>query len=507
MAETFLEVKSISKAYSGVQALDNVTVTVATGEVHCLVGENGSGKSTLIKAIGGAVEADAGEIVIQGQSFGRAIHAIDSIRHGIQIIYQDLSLFPNLSVAENISVSQMIEQGRKLTNWRRMRELAANSLAEIDEELDIEAPLETCSMAQRQIVAISRALTQGARLIIMDEPTSAITADDVERLFRAVRRLNERGVAMLFVSHKLDEVFEIADTVTVLRDGRKVGDYRASELDHSKLTYLMSGQHLEFKPFEFDPDANAAPVLLETRNLTKHGQFQNISLSVHAGEIVGITGLVGSGRTEFALSLFGLNPADAGDILVEGKPVSIQGPQRAKRLGISYLPEDRHLQGLFEEQSIANNIIVTVIQRLLGRLGLLNPVKREQLQERWVRQLSIKTPSAENAVSTLSGGNQQRVVLAKWLATGPKVFILDGPTIGVDVVSKARIHDLVQELAREGIGIILISDEVTEVLQVCSRALVMRKGTIVKEFRDLSAVTEEQVDREVIAAEESEVRS
>jgi simple sugar transport system ATP-binding protein len=507
MANSFLEVRNVSKAYAGVQALQDVDLTVAAGEVHCLVGENGSGKSTLIKIIGGAVQPDEGEITIGGNSFGSSITAIDSIRSGIQIIYQDLSLFPNLTVAENISLSQMIEEGKRLTNWRRMRELAQNSLAQIEEEIDVDAPLESCSMAQRQIVAISRALTQGAKLIIMDEPTSAITADDVERLFRAVRRLNERGVAMLFVSHKLNEVFEIADTVTVLRDGKKVGDYEANTLDHEKLTYLMSGQYLEYKPFKFDPEGENAPVLLQTRGLTKEGQFEDIDLTIHAGEIVGLTGLVGSGRTEFALSVFGLNKADSGEIMVEGKTVSIDSPAAAKKLGISYLPEDRHVQGLFEDQSIADNVITTVVEGIRGPLGILNEKKRREIWDRWINRLAIKTPSAENAVSTLSGGNQQRVVLAKWLAVEPRVFIIDGPTIGVDVVSKARIHDVVQELARAGMGILLISDEVSEVLQVCSRALVMRKGRIVREFRDLQSVEEAEVARVVAKAEEQEAVS
>ncbi len=501
MAEQFLEVRNVSKAYAGVQALLGVDLSVAAGEVHCLVGENGSGKSTLIKTIGGVVQPDEGEIIIAGRSFGRDITAIDSIRSGIQIIYQDLSLFPNLTVAENISLSQMIEERRTLTNWRRMREVAKHSLEQLEEDIDVDAALDSCSMAQRQIIAISRALTQGAKLIIMDEPTSAITADDVDRLFRAVRRLNERGVAMLFVSHKLNEVFEIADSVTVLRDGRKVGDYQADTLDHDKLTYLMSGQYLEYKPFQFDPDEENAPVLIETRALTKAGQFENANIKIHAGEIVGLTGLVGSGRTELALSLFGLNTPDSGEILVEGRTVAIGSPAAAKALGISYLPEDRHGQGLFEDQSIADNVITTVVDTLRGPMGLIDEKRRRKIWDHWVNRLAIKTPSAENAVSTLSGGNQQRVVLAKWLAVEPRVFILDGPTIGVDVVSKARIHDVVQELASDGMGILLISDEVTEILQVCSRALVMRKGRIVKEFRDLQNVEESEVSRVVAKAD------
>ncbi len=507
MAEPILEVRNVSKTYVGVHALDDVSLTVQAGEVHCLVGENGSGKSTLIKTIGGAVAADAGEIVIDGVSYGSAIHPLDAIRGGIQIIYQDLSLFPNLTVAENISMNGLIEQRRRLASWKEMRQIAQDILDELDENIDVDLPLDQCSMAQRQIVAISRALTQGAKLIIMDEPTSAITAEDVRRLFATVRRLNERGVAMIFVSHKLDEVFAIAETVSVLRDGKKVGDYPARDLDQVKLTYLMSGQNLDFKPFVFDPEAEGASLLLETRGLTRHGQFRDLDLKIYGGEVVGLTGLVGSGRTELALSLFGLNPPDAGEIIVDGNPVVIRTPAEAKKLGISYLPEDRHGQGLFEEQSIADNVVVTVIERLREFLGLVNRDKRYNVWKTWIDRLKVKTPNTQNAVSTLSGGNQQRVVLAKWLAPEPKVFILDGPTIGVDVVSKARIHDVVQELARSGIGILVISDEVTEVLQVSSRALVMRDGRIVAEYTDLRNVKEGEIDEVVAAQEEAEVLS
>lgn len=506
MAEAFLEVRHVSKAYAGVQALDDVSLNVLHGEVHCLVGENGSGKSTLIKTIGGAVQADSGEILINGSSFGNSLNAIDSIRQGIQIIYQDLSLFPNLTVAENISLNEMVEQGKKLMNWRRMREVAKHSLEQIEEQIDVDLALDQCSMAQRQIVAISRALTQGAKLIIMDEPTSAITAEDVRRLFKAVRRLNEQGVAMLFVSHKLNEIFEIADSVTVLRDGKKVGDYEASTLDQAKLTYLMSGQNLEYKPFSFDPEKENAPLVLETRDLSKSGQFQAVDLKIYGGEVVGLTGLVGSGRTELALSIFGLNPADSGEILVNGKRVKIQGPEDAKLHGISYLPEDRHGQGLFGDQTIADNIIATVVNRLRGKTGLLDERKRRKIWSEWIERLKIKTPTGDNLVSTLSGGNQQRVVLAKWLAVEPKVFIIDGPTIGVDVVSKARIHDVIQDLARAGMAVIVISDEVTEIMQVCSRALVMRKGQIVREFSDLQNAEEAEITA-VVADARNEVAS
>lgn len=507
MAGPILEVKKVSKSYVGVQALEDVDFAVQAGEVHCLVGENGSGKSTLIKAIGGAVAADSGEIVIDGVSYGNSVSPLNAIRGGIQIIYQDLSLFPNLTIAENISLNSLIEQRRRIANWNDMRDIAKAALDQLGETLDVDSPLDFCSMAQRQIVAIARALTQGAKLIIMDEPTSSITGEDVKGLFATVRRLNNRGVSMVFVSHKLNEVFEIAETVTVLRDGRKVGDYPAAELDENKLTHLMSGHTLEYKPFQFDPESESAPRVLETHGLTRNGQYSDVDLTIHAGEIVGLTGLVGSGRTELALSLFGMNPPDGGEIFVDGRQETIVSPNHAKRLGISYLPEDRHTQGLFHEQSIADNVVVTVIDRLRKLLGIVDRPRETDVWRTWVERLRIKTPDAQNAVSTLSGGNQQRVVLARWLAPEPKVFILDGPTIGVDVVSKARIHDTIQELAKSGMGILLISDEVSEVLQVCSRAHVMREGRLVAEFRELEHVSEHEVGKVVAAEEEVEVVS
>lgn len=507
MAEALLEVRNISKAYIGVQALDDFSITICEGEVHCLVGENGSGKSTLIKSISGAVQPDAGEIVIDGTSYGTSITAIDAIRQGIEVIYQDLSLFPNLTVAENISLTGFIEEGKRLTNWKRVREIAVQTLSQLEEEIDVELPLDRLSMAQRQIVAISRALTKGARLIIMDEPTTAITAEDVARLFNVVRRLNARGVSMLFVSHKLDEVFQIADTVTVVRDGKKVGNYDAKSLDETELTYLMTGEMLEYKPFEFDPEGEGARSLLEARGLSRENQYEGIDLAIHAGEVVGLTGLVGSGRTELALSLFGMTLPDSGEILFEGTPVKMRGPEDAKRLGISYLPEDRHGQGLFEDQTIADNIVITVVDRMKRFFGIIDNNKRVDTWRSWIEKLKIKTPSALHAVSTLSGGNQQRVVLAKWLAPEPKVFLIDGPTIGVDVLSKARIHDVIQDLARAGMGVLLISDEVSEIMQVCSRALIMRRGRLVAEFRNLRSIDEAEIQAVVAEPDTSEEAS
>jgi len=488
----FLEAANISKAFDGVQALDKVSVSIDAGEIHCLVGENGSGKSTLIKIIGGVLKPNTGQLRINGEIFSPA-RAIDSIRQGIQTIYQDLSLFPNLSVAENISLNQLIERGNRFVSKKNVIRTAEKALKEIGEELDLSEKVENLSMSKRQIVAISRALTQNARLIIMDEPTSAITKAEVDHLFSVIMRLQQKGIATLFVSHKLGEIFEIAENVTIIRDGSKVGDYPAGELDSDRLTYLMTGLKIESTVYERDQQKVAADKLLDIRNLSRSGHYENVNFSVRRGDILGVTGLIGSGRTELALSLFGLNKPDSGEIILDGKPVSINSADEAMKLGIGYLPEDRLLQGLYVEKPIGSNIVVTIVEKLLNRFRLISNKKWKNVESRWIDNLKIKTPSAAMPASSLSGGNQQRVVLAKWLATNLKLFILDGPTIGIDIASKNNIHEIIREFAREGVGIVMISDEIPEVRQQCNRILVMREGRIVAEIEDVPNTSESYI--------------
>jgi len=502
MSDIFLEVKNIYKAYEGVQALRDVTLRVGRGEIHCIAGENGSGKSTLIKVIGGVVTPDRGEITIDGQSYSH-LHAIDSISHGIQIIYQDLSLFPNLTVAENIAFNQLVEKKVKAISWEKMRSIAGQALSEIGETVDLDEPVGNLSVAKRQIVAIARALTQGARLIIMDEPTSAITRDEVEHLFSVILGLKARGISIVFVSHKLSEVFEVAEWVTVLRDGKLVGVYPAAELDDEELTFLMTGKRFDIAPYSFDRARIGEMPLLEVRNLSKKGQFRDISFKVWKGEILGIAGLIGSGRSEIALSLFGLNVPDSGEILLNGNPVVVRSPEEAEHLGIAYLPEDRLSQGLFVNQSIGDNIVITVIRKMLTRIGIIRQSTRKETESHWIDELEIKAPSARVAALGLSGGNQQRVVLAKWLATKPKLFILDGPTVGIDIGSKSNIHEIIRDLAVNGMAIIMISDEIPEILQNCNRVLVIRNGCIEQEIEDISATSEDSLF-EIMAAKSTE---
>ena len=494
MAEVFLEAKGVSKTFVGVKALDNVDLTIGKGEIHCLIGENGSGKSTLIKIIGGVYRADSGSIKIEGKELHEhGMQAIETIRAGVQIIYQDLSLFPNLTVAENISINQMLESNQQTVNWKTIQESAQKALDEIGEEIDLNERVENLSMAKKQIIAISRALTQNAKLIIMDEATSAITKEEVDHLFSIIMKLKERGISILFVSHKLSEVFEISENITILKDGKQIGVYPTSELDNDKLVLLMTGRELEYSPYIYNKDMAEETPLLSVEGLQKERQFQDINFSLQRGEILGITGLIGSGRTEIAQALFGLNRPDSGTIKMHGKTVDIKTPQDAIKHGIALLPEERHGQGLFEEQSIGDNIVITILKSLLVKLGLLSPFKRKEAGENWVKKLAIKTPTGENPVNSLSGGNQQRVVLAKWLATEPDVFILDGPTIGIDIGSKHTIHEIIRDLAEKGMGIIMISDEIQEILDNCNRVLLMSKGRIIKEVEDSTTTTAEEL--------------
>jgi len=481
MAEGLLRLTRVSKSFSGVQALRDVSLTIEPGEIHCLVGQNGSGKSTLIKIIAGVVMPDAGEISIHGRHYAR-LHPIETIHAGIQIIYQDFSLFPNLTVAENIALNDQLAQGRRLVNWRDVRRVAQEALDRIEVQLDLDARVEEVSVANKQLIAIARAILRNARLIVMDEPTTALTRREVAALFRVVRTLQQLGISILFVSHKLAEVFELADRVMVLRNGETVIDAPAREFDQRKLVYYMTGRDYEEERYEFAHPPNGTRPLLKVERLTSPGAFTDVSFELRAGEIVGLAGLLGSGRTELALSLFGIHPAAAGTVSVDGRPERIAAAEDALRTGIGYVPEDRLTEGLFLEQSIGRNIVVRTIDRLLGRAGLLDSQRVSREIDDWVHALSIKTREPTLPARTLSGGNQQRVVLAKWLASKPRVLILNGPTVGVDIGSKSELHDIIRQLARQGMGLLVISDDAPELLSICNRILLMRRGRLVQEF-------------------------
>ncbi len=476
MDDHIIDLRKISKNYPGIKALDGVDFAVRRGEIHCLMGENGSGKSTLIKVISGIVKPEPGAEMLMNGAQIEQLSSKAALDAGIHVIYQDLALYPNLTVKENIAFNRYTEGGRKFVNWKNMGTVAQEALEEIEQTIDIHRTVGSLSIADQQLVEIARSLVGELHVLIMDEPTSSLTGKEVQALFSVVKKLQHKGITTIFVSHKLNEIFEIAERVTVLRDGKKVGVYEPKELDHDRLTYLMTGQTVLHSKPEALPESKE--ILLEARHLSKRGNFKNISFQLAKGEILGITGLLGSGRTELALALFGMNAPEAGEILLEGQPVEFRSNLDALRAGIGYVPEHRMLQGLVMPQSIGENITITTIERLLRKFSLIDREKQSASIDHWVKELSVKIASPDAAVMTLSGGNQQKVVLSKWLATHPKVLILDEPTIGIDVLAKNSIHQLVKNLAEHGMGIIMISDEIPEVLHNCHRLLIMQKGTI-----------------------------
>ncbi|MCF7934052.1 MAG: sugar ABC transporter ATP-binding protein [Spirochaetia bacterium] len=493
MDTLFLSMRHINKQYTGVKALDDVEFSIREGEIHCLAGTNGSGKSTLVKIISGVEQPEAGaQIEIAGEPAGQ-LNSMDSIRHGIEVIYQDLSLFPNLSVQENIAMSELVSSKTQWVSWKKAHTIAVEAMDKIGVSIPLDQTVSRLSMADRQLVAICRALTKDVRLLIMDEPTTALTKKEVDALLSVVVDLKKKGIATLFISHKLNEVMQVAERVTVLRDGVKIGCYPSSELDDKKIEYYMTGTTTVYTPYHVMPDTTGAPVL-ELDGLSKEGNFKDISMSVYPGEIVGITGLLGSGRTELALSIFGLNPPDEGTMRIDGEPVVIDTVKQAVSHGIAYVPENRLVEGLVLDQSVGKNVVMTVLDRMLTASKCIDVQQVDRSIARWVRELKIKVPSVDSAVKTLSGGNQQRVVLAKWIATEPKLFILDNPTVGIDIAAKTSIHEVIKHLAAEGVGVIIISDEIAEVLYTCNRVLVMNRGRILKQFIS-SEANEEEIQR------------
>lgn len=484
--ENILSVKGIKKSFGGVHALKGVDLTIKKGETHCLAGENGCGKSTIIKVISGFYKPDAGSIEVNGIVHPHMTPS-DAIKAGIQVIYQDFSLFPNLSVMENLAFNQVLANNEKFVNKKRFRTIAEEAIQKINFNVDLDARVEQLPVADKQLIAISRALVHDAKFIIMDEPTTALTSKEVNRLFDIIAELKNKGITILFVSHKLDEVFEISDSITVLRSGENVISCPASEMTEDKFTYYMTGRHFENESSTL-PKEISKEVILEAQNLSAKG-FEDVSFQLHKGEILGVTGQLGSGRTELSLSLFGLNRPVSGKIIMEGQAVSLNSVQEAQKLKIALVPEDRLTEGLFIPQSITDNITVTRLNSL-SNMGVLNKGRLMNEANTWVEKLEIATQNPANAAGTLSGGNQQKVVLAKWLSDNPKILILNGPTVGVDIGAKYDIHKLLKQLAMQGMSIIVVSDDTAEVVSLCDRAIVMQGGkmTGALEKEDLNTV-------------------
>ncbi|XBS69060.1 sugar ABC transporter ATP-binding protein [Acerihabitans sp. KWT182] len=487
-----LALENVSKTFYGVKALNNIVLTLWPGEVHALAGQNGCGKSTLIKIISGVYLPDDGAKITIDDSTLSHLTPAESVKRGIQVIYQDLSLFPNLTVGENIAIN--LYHRHVWVGKRRLHQLAQHTLDDIGVTLDLDAQLETLSIAQRQLVAICRALAQEARLLIMDEPTASLTTTEVKGLFRLIRQLKERGICVVFISHRLDEVLDISDNVTVLQDGVNIGTFPVADMSSKHLAFLMTGLAFDYRVPA--PYSGGKPVMLEVERLSRRGQYHDISLKVHQGEIVAITGLLGSGRTELCLSLFGLTRPDSGVINVDGRPVHFNSNRDAIAAGIGYVSEDRLSTGLVMEQSIEDNIISTVLPQVRNRYRLIDRRRVRDLVNDMIRRLTIKSDDTSLPVNALSGGNAQRVVIAKWLATRPRLLILDSPTVGVDIANKAGIYQIINGLAEQGIAVLMICDEIEEAYYNSHRILVMRGGALTAEF--LTSQTTEAALAEVV---------
>lgn len=481
MGEKILSLRNITKSFLGVNALKDVNLSIDQSQICCLVGENGCGKSTLIKIIAGVHTPDAGEIFLNGKHYDR-LRPLDSIKEGIQIIYQDFSVFPNLSVAENIALNYQLASDKSWVNWKEVYKIARQALERIKVHIELDAKVEELSVANKQLIAIARALLQNARLIIMDEPTTALTYKEVVTLFGIIKDLRQSGISTLFVSHKLNEVLEISDRISILRNGENVMEGETEDFDRQKLVYHMTGRQITESYRSSEKKSEKGSNLLQVSHLSRKGSFKDVSFQLSAGEILGITGLLGSGRTELAMALFGIQPADSGEIFIDNERAAIDSVQDAMEYKIGYVPEDRLTEGLFLTQSIGKNIIVSNIDQLLTKMKSIDGAKIKQQIHRWMGELNIITPSQGLPVQSLSGGNQQRVVIAKWLETNPRILILNGPTVGVDIGSKTDIHQIIKELAAQGMGVLIISDDIPELLQNCDRILLMKQGRVTEEF-------------------------
>jgi ABC-type sugar transport system ATPase subunit len=489
-ASPVLAIEGLGKSFPGVRALHDVRFDVRAGEVHALLGENGAGKSTLIKIVSGVYRPDTGTIRTDGRevrfSGPQAAQAA-----GIATVFQELLLFPDLTVAENIFLGHAPRTRWGGIDWRAMTTRASEILASLDiHELDVTAPVSSLSVANRQRVEIAKALSLNARVLIMDEPTAALPEADVLRLFAIVRNLKARGVGVVYISHRMAEIFLLADRVTVLRDGEFVATKPVADTSEPELITMMVGRVIDHLFPKLATKAGA-PVL-EVRDLVAPPVVRGVSLTVRAGEIVGLAGLIGSGRSEVAQSVFGISPAVAGEILVDGKPVRIGSAAQAKRHGIAYVPEDRGTQGIIRAMTLRHNVSLAVLRRI-ARRGFIDRAEEEVMANDAIARFGIRARGPDQIVGKLSGGNQQKVVLGKWLATKPRLLIMDEPTRGIDVGAKAEIHRLMSELAAQGLAVLMISSELPEVLGMSDRILVMREGRIVAEF------ARGQADQETIA--------
>ncbi|MGA8660535.1 MAG: sugar ABC transporter ATP-binding protein [Chthoniobacterales bacterium] len=494
MANPLLEVTGLSKSFPGVKALDTVDLTVQAGEIHALMGENGAGKSTLIKVVTGVFPRDAGETRFEGQFIApKSPREAESL--GISTVYQEVNLIPHLSVAENICL------GRQPTwlgtiRWGAIAQRARTALARLDLPLDVNRQLSSYSIAIQQMVAIARALDISAKLLILDEPTSSLDKTEVKELFEKLRKLRQDGLGIIFITHFLEQVYEISDLITVLRNGSKVGCFATKELPRIKLVSHMIGKAVQQVEALEQKRASTATIrsdapMLEARALGRKGSVQPLDLSIRPGEVVGLAGLLGSGRTEIARLLFGVDRPDQGTIVLKDRAVRFNSPRAAIRHHIALTPEDRKVAGIIPSLTVRENIVLA-LQASRGSWRRLAVSEQEKLADRFIQSLDIKTPSREQIVRNLSGGNQQKVLLARWLATEPKLFILDEPTRGIDVGAKAEVEKLIQSLRQEGLAVLFISSELEEIVRQSQRVVVLR------DRRKVGELTEAEISEEAI---------
>ncbi|WP_029252056.1 sugar ABC transporter ATP-binding protein [Paraoerskovia marina] len=496
-APVVLELRNAVKSFGAVVAVSDGTIELREGEIHALIGENGAGKSTMVKILAGVHRPDVATFQVAGEDASFR-NVGDSKAAGISVIYQEPTLFPDLTVAENIFIGRQPVNRLRLIDRRRMRRDAAALFAELGVDLDPHRIADGLSIADQQLIEIAKAISMDARVLVMDEPTAALSGAEVDRLFTVARRLRDQGVGILFISHRFEEIFALTDRITVMRDGAYVSTHQTAETTEAEVVREMVGRSVD-QLFPKEPAPIGEPVL-EVTGLTRRGIFSDINLVVRSGEIVGLAGLVGAGRTEVARAVFGIDRYDDGSVTLNGTPIPPHDPQASIDAGIAFVPEDRRKQGLVMDLSVARNATLAV-RRELARMGLISASHEREVAEEWTDRLQVKTSSQSAPVSTLSGGNQQKVVLAKWLATEPSLLIIDEPTRGIDVGTKSEVHRLISDLAGRGIAILMISSELPEVLGMADRVVVMREGRV-SEVIDRSDAVPEAVMRAATAARE-----
>ncbi|MBQ2407606.1 MAG: sugar ABC transporter ATP-binding protein [Lachnospiraceae bacterium] len=496
--QVVLTMRGITMTFPGVKALDNVDLTLRKGEIMALMGENGAGKSTLIKCLTGINAFEAGEIHVDGIEGAVVNHStLDAQNKGISTVYQEVNLCPNLSVAENLFIGREPRTKLGTINWKEMKAKAQKIINDLDINVDVTANLEECSLALQQMIAIARAVDLECKVLILDEPTSSLDDHEVEKLFVLMRQLKEKGVAIVFVTHFLEQVYAVCDRITVLRNGQLVGEYPIEELPRVKLVAAMMGKDfddLAAIKTEEKQDFSKAPLVIDGKGLSHKGTIKPFDIEIHEGEVVGLTGLLGSGRSELARVIYGADKNQTGELKVCGEKVNINAPIDAMKLGMGLLPDDRKAEGIIGDLSVRENIILA-LQAKRGMFKLLPMSKQNELADEYIKMLQIKTASKETLIKQLSGGNQQKVILARWLATDPTFLILDEPTRGIDIGTKTEIQKLVLKLAGEGKSLIFISSEIEEMLRTCSKMIVLRDGQKVGEITE--DLTQERVMKEI----------